>query len=43
MSQDKIQADFDRIARLVAEEPERPKRYERFLLAQVPASCQPML
>ncbi len=43
MSQDKIQADFDRIACLVAEEPERADRYERFLLAQVPASCQRVL
>jgi len=43
MTQDKIQADFDRIARLLAEEPERPDRYERFLLAQVPASCQRVL
>ena len=43
MSQESIQADFDRIARLLAEEPERPDRYESFLLAQIPFRCRRVL
>jgi SAM-dependent methyltransferase len=35
-----VQADFDRIAGLVADEPDRPDRYESFLLRQLPASCR---
>jgi 2-polyprenyl-3-methyl-5-hydroxy-6-metoxy-1,4-benzoquinol methylase len=31
-----VRADFDRIARLMAEEPEHPERYESFVLAQIP-------
>jgi 2-polyprenyl-3-methyl-5-hydroxy-6-metoxy-1,4-benzoquinol methylase len=34
-----VQADFDRIARLVADEPDRPDRYESFLLKQLPVPC----
>lgn len=37
ISQDKIRADFDRIARLSAAERETPGPYDPFLLAQVPA------
>jgi SAM-dependent methyltransferase len=43
MSLETIPADFDRIARLAADEPERPDRYESFLLAQVPALCTRVL
>lgn len=32
----RVADDFDRIARLVAGEPERPDRYEAFVLAQIP-------
>jgi 2-polyprenyl-3-methyl-5-hydroxy-6-metoxy-1,4-benzoquinol methylase len=35
-----IQSDFDRIACLVADEPDRPDRYESFLLGQLPAQCR---
>jgi len=35
---EKIQADFDRIARLSAEDPEQPGPYDPFLLAQIPAA-----
>ena len=38
-----VQADFDRIARLVADEPERADRYESFLLAQLPVPCAKVL
>ena len=37
MSLDKTRNDFDRIARLVAEAPERPGPYDAFLLGQLPA------
>ena len=43
MSLEVIRADFDRIARLVANEPERPDRYESFLLTQLPAPCTRVL
>ena len=33
-----VRSDFDRIATLIAREPERPDRYEPFLLAHLPAS-----
>ena len=36
MSLEAVREDFDRIARLVAKEPERPERYESFLLEHVP-------
>ncbi len=38
-----IQAEFDQIARLVADEPDRPERYEAFLLAQLPPPCGTVL
>jgi SAM-dependent methyltransferase len=43
VSLEAIQADFDRIARLVEHEPDRPDRYESFLLAQLPAPCTKVL
>lgn len=43
MSLETIRADFDRLARLLAEEPERPERYESFLLAQIPVRCRRVL
>jgi SAM-dependent methyltransferase len=42
-SLDTIRADFDRIARLVALRPDRPERYERFVLAQIPTRCASVL
>jgi 2-polyprenyl-3-methyl-5-hydroxy-6-metoxy-1,4-benzoquinol methylase len=42
-SREAIQADFDRIARLVADEPDRPDRYESFLLTQLPNPCRKVL
>ncbi len=38
-----VRADFDRIARLMADEPERAERYESFVLAQIPAHCDRVL
>lgn len=38
-----IQADFDRIARLVADKPDVPDRYDSFVLAQFPAPCAKVL
>jgi 2-polyprenyl-3-methyl-5-hydroxy-6-metoxy-1,4-benzoquinol methylase len=43
VSRERVQADFDRIACLVAEEPDRPDRYESFLLGQLPAPCTRVL
>lgn len=40
---DTIRADFDRIARLMADEPERAERYERFVLHQIPAGSKRVL
>lgn len=36
-SLESVKADFDRIARLIAEEPEHRDRYEAFLVARLPA------
>jgi SAM-dependent methyltransferase len=38
-----IRSDFDRIARLMADEPERAERYESFVLEQVPARSEKVL
>jgi ubiquinone/menaquinone biosynthesis C-methylase UbiE len=40
---EKTRDDFDRIARLAAEEPEHPGPYDAFLLAQVPAAPSSVL
>jgi len=42
-SREIVQADFDRIARLVADAPERADRYESFLLGQLPVPCSSVL
>lgn len=43
ISLETVRADFDRIARLIADEPERPDRYESFVLAQLPVRCRRVL
>jgi 2-polyprenyl-3-methyl-5-hydroxy-6-metoxy-1,4-benzoquinol methylase len=43
MSLESIQADFNRIARLLADKPDSPDRYESFLLTQLPAPCAKVL
>src|SRR5262245_17797651 len=43
MSLERVQADFDRIARLAAARPERAEPYDAFLLRQVPAPCGTLL
>jgi ubiquinone/menaquinone biosynthesis C-methylase UbiE len=40
---EKIQSDFDRIARLLSTRPERPGPYDPFILRQVPEPCDSLL
>lgn len=43
MSLEAIQADFNRIACLLADQADGPDRYESFLLTQLPAQCAKVL
>lgn len=40
---ERVRADFDRIARLIADERERADPYDAFVLAQIPPTCSRLL
>jgi SAM-dependent methyltransferase len=40
---ERVRADFDRIARLIADERERADPYDAFVLAQIPPTCRRLL